>query len=125
MNSAESLALLPPDIAQHAPLDFQCPHCAVALQMATADAYQTLTQYTSLTRTPDQRANQLDGRWIRVRCPDCEALFDVGINAVVTVTFSAVSAPIDPQARMFDGGALFNARRNTREVPTVRIGDGQ
>ncbi|GHG37677.1 hypothetical protein GCM10017784_35140 [Deinococcus indicus] len=125
MGSSESLTLLPPDIAQHPALDFTCPHCAAELQMEVADAFQTLTAHTGLIRTADQRANQVDGRWLRVRCPACDVLFDVGINAVVTVAFSAVSAPADPQARMFNGGALFNSRRSTREVPTVRLGGPQ
>lgn len=121
MDSSATLPLLPPEIAQHPDLDFTCPHCATKLQMELGDAYRTLAGYSNMTRTPEQRAAQMDEQWLRVRCPECDTKFDVGINAVVTVTFSAVSAPADPLARMFDGGRLFNSRRSTREVPTVRL----
>lgn len=119
--TTDALPLVPPEIAAHPALEFRCPHCRVALEMTTAAAYGTLSRYTGATRTPEQRASCMDGHWIRVRCPACEALFDVGINAVVTVRFEAVSAPMDPKARMFEDGLLFGARRSTREVPTVRL----
>lgn len=121
MTGPEPTAMLPPDIADHPPLEFSCPHCTVALEMTTASAYQTLLRFTGMIRTADQRASRMDGRWLRVRCPSCEELFDVGINAVVTVTFSAVSAPLDPKARMSGDGALLGTQRSTRDIPTVRL----